>query len=110
METHEATMATHLAQHAMATTLVACATPEEAIAAGHAASSAITGAGAWLSAHARLSGTRQHKPQVRDLKQKSGPPQAASSGPEKFGKGGTQCPRGNGWSSGTTTWARKTII
>ena len=45
MEAHEADMAAHLAQQTMAAVLAAGATPEEAIAAGHAASEAFTGAG-----------------------------------------------------------------
>ena len=45
MKSHEAAMAAHLAQHAMATALTARATMEEAIATGHAASDAMTSVG-----------------------------------------------------------------
>jgi hypothetical protein len=44
LEAHEAAMAAHLAQHAMTNALTAGATNEEAIAAGQAASEAVTGA------------------------------------------------------------------
>ena len=49
MKAHEAAMAAHLAQHAMAAALAARATQDEAIAAGHATMEAATGAGS--SAH-----------------------------------------------------------
>ena len=49
MEAHEAAMAAHLAQQAMAAALAAGATPDEAIAAGQAAMEAA--AGAYGSAH-----------------------------------------------------------
>ena len=42
---HEATLAAHVGQHAMATTLVAGANNEEAIAAGMAAQTVALGAG-----------------------------------------------------------------
>jgi len=46
MEAHESAMAAHLAQQAMATVLLAARdTHDEAIAAGHAAMEAATGAG-----------------------------------------------------------------
>ena len=45
MDAHEAAMAAHLAQPAMAAALSARATPEEAIVAGQAAPEVITGAG-----------------------------------------------------------------
>ena len=45
MEAHEVAMAAHLAQHAMAASLAAVATTEEAIATGQAASDEVTGAG-----------------------------------------------------------------
>ena len=45
MEAHEAAMATHLAQQAMAAALAAGATHDEAIAAGQAAMEAATGEG-----------------------------------------------------------------
>ena len=44
-EAHETAMAAHLAHQTMAAALAACATNEEAIAAGHAAMEAATGAG-----------------------------------------------------------------
>ena len=44
MEAHEEAMVTHIAQHAMAATLAAGATNEEAIAAGHAVMETTTGA------------------------------------------------------------------
>ena len=49
MEAHEAAMAAHLAQQAMAAAPAAGATQDEAIAAGHAVMEATTGAGG--SAH-----------------------------------------------------------
>ena len=49
IESHEAAMAAHLAQHAKAAALAARATHVKAIAAGHAAMEAATGAGS--SAH-----------------------------------------------------------
>jgi hypothetical protein len=45
MEAHEAAMATHLAQKAMAATLAAGATQDEAIGAGQVAMEAATGKG-----------------------------------------------------------------
>jgi hypothetical protein len=45
MEAHEAAMVAHLAQQAMGAALAAGATQEEAVAAGHAAMEAATGAG-----------------------------------------------------------------
>jgi hypothetical protein len=51
MEAHEAAMAAHLTQHAMASARAAGATMEEAIASGQATLEAVTGAGSSAPMH-----------------------------------------------------------
>jgi hypothetical protein len=84
MEAHEAAVAAHLAQHAMAAALAAGATPKEAYAAGQAASDAFTGADSSFPM-LDLNATRQNN-NKEGKKLRSGSPKATSNITEDMGK------------------------